>query len=61
MTVTVLVVLLLFGVFLGLRVVKQYERGVLFGFGRLVGTRKPGLVSTTPVTAPHGEPRPVPA
>ncbi|MFF4570465.1 slipin family protein [Streptomyces sp. NPDC001410] len=25
------------------RVVKQYERGVLFRFGRLVGTRSPGL------------------
>ncbi|MBI2830634.1 MAG: slipin family protein [Chloroflexi bacterium] len=27
----------------GVRVVKQYERGVVFRFGRLVGTRQPGL------------------
>ncbi len=28
---------------LALRIVKQYERGVLFRLGRLVGTREPGL------------------
>jgi regulator of protease activity HflC (stomatin/prohibitin superfamily) len=28
---------------LSIRIVRQYERGVLFRFGRLVGTREPGL------------------
>ncbi|PZH16602.1 band 7 domain-containing protein [Streptomyces sp. NTH33] len=28
---------------LSVRIVKQYEKGVLFRFGRLVGTRSPGL------------------
>jgi regulator of protease activity HflC (stomatin/prohibitin superfamily) len=32
-----------------IRVVKQYERGVLFRFGRLVGTRTPGLRFIIPV------------
>ena len=39
----VLVALLLFGLVLAVRIVKQYERGVLFRFGKLVGTREPGL------------------
>jgi len=43
--VTVLVVLLVVLVILAnaLRVVKQYERGVVLRFGRLTGTRMPGL------------------
>jgi regulator of protease activity HflC (stomatin/prohibitin superfamily) len=41
--VVVLVALLLLAVMLALRIVKQYEMGVLFRFGRLVGTREPGL------------------
>ena len=28
---------------LSIRIVRQYERGVLFRFGRLVGVREPGL------------------
>jgi regulator of protease activity HflC (stomatin/prohibitin superfamily) len=39
----VLGVLLLLALPLAIRVVRQYERGVLFRFGRLVGTRQPGL------------------
>ncbi len=34
---------------LALRVVKQYEEGVLFRLGRLVGTREPGLQVIIPV------------
>ena len=44
--VTVLVVLLVvvvLALWLSVKVVKQYERGVLFRVGRLVGTREPGL------------------
>jgi regulator of protease activity HflC (stomatin/prohibitin superfamily) len=41
LVVIVLVVLLLLA--LAVRVVKQYEQGVLFRFGKLQGTRSPGL------------------
>jgi regulator of protease activity HflC (stomatin/prohibitin superfamily) len=44
--VTVIVVLLVavvLALVLSVKVVKQYERGVLFRVGRLVGTREPGL------------------
>src|SRR5690348_8833129 len=33
----------LVGLAMAVKVVKQYENGVLFRFGRLVGTRSPGL------------------
>ena len=43
-TVAIVVVLLaLLTLAMALRVVKQYERGVLFRFGRLGGLREPGL------------------
>jgi regulator of protease activity HflC (stomatin/prohibitin superfamily) len=44
--ITVLVVVLILGLLgsaLAVRVVKQYEQGVLFRLGRLVGPRAPGL------------------
>jgi regulator of protease activity HflC (stomatin/prohibitin superfamily) len=34
---------------LSIRVVKQYERGVVFRFGRVIGTREPGLRFIIPV------------
>jgi regulator of protease activity HflC (stomatin/prohibitin superfamily) len=34
---------------LSVRIVKQYEQGVLFRLGRVVGTRKPGLVLIIPI------------
>jgi regulator of protease activity HflC (stomatin/prohibitin superfamily) len=34
---------------LSIRVVKQYERGVLFRFGRLTGVREPGLRFIVPI------------
>jgi regulator of protease activity HflC (stomatin/prohibitin superfamily) len=37
------VVVLLIGMALALRIVKQYEQGVLFRLGRVIGTREPGL------------------
>ena len=40
-TIIVIVVLLLIG--FGVRIVKQYERGVVLRFGRLVGARNPGF------------------
>ena len=41
--VVVVLLLLLLGLGLAVRVVKQYEQGVLFRLGRLVGPRAPGL------------------
>jgi regulator of protease activity HflC (stomatin/prohibitin superfamily) len=39
----------LFGLSLSLRIVKQYEEGVLFRLGRVVGVKKPGLNRIVPV------------
>jgi regulator of protease activity HflC (stomatin/prohibitin superfamily) len=41
--VVVVVVLLALGLVLAVRIVKQYELGVLFRLGRVLGARKPGL------------------
>ncbi|MFJ5830621.1 hypothetical protein [Streptomyces sp. NPDC093089] len=41
--VVVLVVLVLITLAMAVRIVRQYERGVLFRFGRLIGTGEPGL------------------
>jgi len=39
----VVVVLILLGLSLAVRIVKQYEKGVLFRFGRVIGIREPGI------------------
>ena len=39
----IVVVLALIGLAMSLRVVKQYEQGVLFRFGKVMGARTPGL------------------
>ena len=41
--VLIVVLLALIGLALTVRIVKQYEKGVLFRLGRLRGTREPGL------------------
>ena len=41
--VVIAALLILFGVALAARIVQQYEEGVLFRLGRVVGTRRPGL------------------
>jgi regulator of protease activity HflC (stomatin/prohibitin superfamily) len=41
--ISVLVVLLIFYALASLRVLKQYERGVVFLLGRFAGVRGPGL------------------
>jgi len=52
---TFLIILLVVGVLavivlgLAIRIVKQYERGVLFRLGRVIGTREPGLRLLIPV------------
>jgi regulator of protease activity HflC (stomatin/prohibitin superfamily) len=50
LTVLVVVaVLALLGLALSVRIVKQYERGVLFRLGRVVGVRDPGLRLIVPL------------
>jgi regulator of protease activity HflC (stomatin/prohibitin superfamily) len=49
---SLLVVLVVLGLLVlgtAVRIVKQYERGVLFRFGRLIGTREPGLRLIVPI------------
>src|SRR3989442_2247048 len=45
----VIAVLILVALALSLRIVQQYEEGVLFRLGRVVGQKKPGLVRIVPV------------
>jgi regulator of protease activity HflC (stomatin/prohibitin superfamily) len=47
--VVVLAVLALLGLVLSLRIVKQYEQGVLFRLGRVIGVRSAGLTFIVPV------------
>ncbi|MFE9118560.1 slipin family protein [Streptomyces sp. NPDC007172] len=44
----VLAVVALVGLAMALKIVKQFEKGVLFRFGRLAGTREPGLRMIVP-------------
>jgi regulator of protease activity HflC (stomatin/prohibitin superfamily) len=45
----VLAVLVLVGLAVSVRIVQQYERGVLFRLGRVIGVREPGLRLIVPV------------
>jgi regulator of protease activity HflC (stomatin/prohibitin superfamily) len=47
--VAVVAVLALAGLALSVRIVQQYERGVLFRLGRVVGVREPGLTLIVPL------------
>ncbi|MEO7023655.1 MAG: SPFH domain-containing protein, partial [Leifsonia sp.] len=47
LVIVVIVAIILF--FMSIRVVKQYERGVVLRFGKLQGTREPGLRFIVPV------------
>jgi regulator of protease activity HflC (stomatin/prohibitin superfamily) len=46
--IVVIAVLAVIGLALSARIVKQYEQGVLFRLGRVVGVRKPGLTFIIP-------------
>src|SRR2546429_4360075 len=54
-TMAVLVVMVtvsalaLIGLSLSLRIVKQYQQGVVFRLGRVIGVRQPGLIRIVPV------------
>jgi regulator of protease activity HflC (stomatin/prohibitin superfamily) len=45
----VLAVLVLLGLALSVRIVQQYQKGVLFRLGRVVGVREPGLRLIVPL------------
>ncbi|WP_406043328.1 slipin family protein [Micromonospora sp. NBC_00898] len=45
----IVVVLALTGLGLAVRIVKQYERGVVFRLGRVIGSREPGLRLLIPI------------
>ena len=47
--VVVIAILALIGLSLSVRIVKQYEQGVLFRLGRVLGVRQPGLTFIIPV------------
>jgi len=47
--VVVALVLVLLGLALSVRIVQQYEKGVLFRLGRVIGVREPGLRLIVPV------------
>jgi regulator of protease activity HflC (stomatin/prohibitin superfamily) len=47
--VVVVVILALIGLSLSVRVVTQYEKGVLFRLGKVVGVKEPGLALIIPV------------
>ena len=47
--VGVIAVVLIVGMAAAMRIVKQYEEGVLFRLGRVLGTRKPGIHLIIPV------------
>ncbi|MCU1607469.1 MAG: band 7 protein [Modestobacter sp.] len=48
-TLVVLAAVALLALALSVRIVKQYEQGVLFRFGRVIGVRQPGLRVIVPV------------
>jgi regulator of protease activity HflC (stomatin/prohibitin superfamily) len=47
--IVVLAILALFVLALSVRIVKQYEKGVLFRLGRVIGVREPGLTLIVPL------------
>lgn len=44
-----LLIIIIFLALAGLRIVQQYEKGVVFRFGRIVGLREPGLTWIIPI------------
>lgn len=46
---TILLAIIVLFLFLSLKVIKQYERGVIFFLGKYTGTRGPGLIILIPI------------
>ncbi|MCL5016411.1 MAG: slipin family protein [Patescibacteria group bacterium] len=40
---TTIIIIVLFFIFIGIRVVQQYQKGVVFRFGKIISIRNPGL------------------
>ena len=49
MVITVVVIIVLFLLANAIKVLKEYERGVIFRLGRLVGVKGPGLIVIIPI------------
>ncbi len=47
--VAILLVLLVFLLSAGIRILREYERGVIFRLGRLIGLKGPGLIILIPI------------
>lgn len=47
--VTIIVIIILMLLFASIRIVQEYERGVIFRLGRCVGARGPGLILLIPI------------
>ena len=47
--IVIVAVLLLLGLAISIKIVKQYEQGVLFRFGRVLGAREPGFRMIVPL------------
>jgi regulator of protease activity HflC (stomatin/prohibitin superfamily) len=48
-TLAIILIVLLLGLAMSVRIVKQYEQGVLFRLGKVLGTRAPGLTFIIPL------------
>jgi len=48
-TIVTVTILLLFFLASAIRVLKEYERGVIFRLGRVIGAKGPGLIILIPV------------
>ncbi len=49
MVITVIVIIVLFLLANAIKVLKEYERGVIFRLGRLIGVKGPGLILIIPI------------
>ena len=50
----VLIAVLVMLLFSAVRILREYERGVIFRLGRLVGSKGPGINSPHPIDRSHG-------
>ena len=54
---TIIVVIVLLAIILpqAMRILREYERGVIFRLGKLLGAKGPGLISPHPGCGSHGQ------
>ena len=55
--ITIIIVLIIILILLGLsiRIVNQYERGVVFRVGKVIGVKEPGLRLIIPLSGSNGQ------